>query len=62
LSVFALARKDQRCQQLRAHPKHNTHPQKPVEINAARIQGAVEVIYCVLNRIVLGDEINKSVV
>jgi hypothetical protein len=56
LSVFALARKDQRCQQLR------THPQKPVEINAARIQGAVEVIYCVLNRIVLGDEINKSVV
>ena len=40
---------------------NDTHTQKPVEINAASVECAVEVIYCVLNRIILGDKIYKSV-
>jgi hypothetical protein len=38
-----------------------THAQKTVEIDAARVECAVEVIYRVLDRIVLGDEVNESV-
>jgi hypothetical protein len=61
-----LARKSRGRQQPRAHSKRHkaknyTHAQKTVEIDAARIEGAVKVIYRVLNRIVLGDEVNKSV-
>lgn len=46
----------------RAHkPTNYTHAQKTVEVNAARVECAVEVIDRVLNGIVLGDEINQSV-
>ena len=38
-----------------------TYAQKPVEINAAGVECPVEMIYCVLNRIILGDKIYKSV-
>lgn len=41
--------------------KHGTYAQKTVEIDAARIECAMEVIYRVLNRAVLGDEIDESV-
>ena len=38
-----------------------TYAQKPVEINAAGVECPVEMIYRVLNRIILGDKIYKSV-
>jgi hypothetical protein len=37
-----------------------TYAQKTVEIDAARVECTVEVIHRVLNRTVLGDELNKS--
>jgi hypothetical protein len=45
-----------RCRGLRA----GTYTQKTVEINAAGIEGTMEVIDRILNCIVLGDEIDKS--
>jgi hypothetical protein len=39
-----------------------TYSQKTVEVDAACVERAMEVIDCVLNRIVLGDEIDESVV
>jgi hypothetical protein len=49
------------CQQPRAHKPNYTHAQKTVDVDAARVERAVEVIHRVFNRIILGDEINQSV-
>jgi hypothetical protein len=39
----------------------DTYTQETVEIDAARIEGAMKVIDRILNRIILGDEIDESV-
>jgi hypothetical protein len=45
----------------RAYKSNYTHAQKTVDVDAARVERAVEVIHRVFNRIILGDEINQSV-
>ena len=39
----------------------DTYAQKTVEINATRVEGAMKVIDRILNRAVLGDQVDESV-
>jgi hypothetical protein len=38
----------------------DTYAQKTVEINAIRVEGAMKVIDRILNSVILGDEVDKS--
>jgi hypothetical protein len=63
--VFCHGAQVKDCQQPRAFwmtDVGQTYSQKTVEVDAACVERAMEVIDCVLNRIVLGDEIDESVV
>jgi hypothetical protein len=50
------------CSGMSPLKRHNhTYAQKTVEVDAARVECAVEVIHRVLNRAVFGDEVYESV-
>jgi hypothetical protein len=70
--VFAHGKKKKRkkekkiksnCQQPARSRGHRarTYAQKPVKIDAARVERAMEMINCVLDRVIFGDEVYESV-
>jgi hypothetical protein len=63
--VFSHAAQVKDCQQPRTFwmtEVGQTYSQKTVEVDAACVERAMEVIDCVLNRIVFSDKIDESVV